>query len=77
MENDDKVKDFVRFQIRRNITNLFKSFLLLLEDAGVSDEDYQKARKRILDDANNKIREIDETFETLNVSFKYNDENPK
>lgn len=70
MENDDKVKDFVKFQVRRNITNIFKNFFIILEDIGISDAEYQKYRKRILDIANEKIREIEETFETLDVKFK-------
>jgi hypothetical protein len=70
MEQDDKVKDFVKFQIRRNITNLFKSFFIVLDDLNITDEQYQKYRKRILDDANNKIREIEEIFDNLDVAFK-------
>ncbi len=76
MDKHDKVKDFVKFQIRRNFTNLFKNFFLILEDIELNDEEYQKYRKRILDDANNKLRELEETFDSLNITFSnYEDTN--
>lgn len=75
--DNDKIKEFVQFQIRRNLTNLFKNFLLILEDCNLTDSEYQKFRKRILDDSNNKLREIEETFDNLNISFKGKNENIK
>lgn len=74
-ENKEKVKDFLKFQIRRNVTNLFKGFLLILEDLqdeniSFSDHVYQKYRKRILDDANDKLREIEDTLNNLEIGFK-------
>jgi hypothetical protein len=73
MEND-KVKDFLQFQVRRKITNLYKNFLFILEDIKDkeynSEEDYQRHRKRVLDFGNDTIREIEETLESLDIKIK-------
>ena len=74
MENDP-IKDITLFQIKRKITNIYKNFFFILEDLNdsgynISDETYQKMRKRILDNANDAIREIEENFSKLNISIK-------
>jgi hypothetical protein len=74
MENDP-IKDITLFQIKRKITNIYKNFFFILEDLGnsgynINDETYQKIRKRILDNANDAIREIEESFSKLNISIK-------
>jgi hypothetical protein len=74
MEND-ALKDITLFQIKRKITNIYKNFFFILEDLGDSgynmeDEKYQKIRKRVLDNANDAIREIEESFSKLNISIK-------
>jgi len=74
MENDP-IKDMTLFQIKRKITNIYKNFFFILEDLGdsgynINDETYQKIRKRILDNANDAIREIEESFSKLNISIK-------
>lgn len=73
MEND-KVKDFLQFQVRRKITNLYKNFLFILEDIKDkeynSEEDYQRHRKRVLDFGNDTIREIEETLGSLDIKIK-------
>lgn len=74
MENDP-IKDITLFQIKRKITNIYKNFFFILEDLGdsgynINDETYQKIRKRILDNANDAIREIEESFSKLNISLK-------
>ena len=61
----NKVKDIVYFSVRRNITNLFKNFLEILEDLNLPEEEHQKYRKKILDDGNNRLREIEELFNNL------------
>ena len=74
MEND-ALKDITLFQIKRKITNIYKNFFFILEDLGdsgynINDETYQKMRKRILDNANDAFREIEESFSRLNITLK-------
>ena len=74
MEND-ALKDITLFQIKRKITNIYKNFFFILEDLGdsgynINDETYQKMRKRILDNANDAFREIEESFSKLNITLK-------
>jgi len=74
MENDP-IKDITLFQIKRKITNIYKNFFFILEDLSdsgynINDEIYQKIRKRVLDNANDAIREIEENFSKLNITFK-------
>ena len=74
MENDP-IKDITLFQIKRKITNIYKNFFFILEDLSdsgynINDEVYQKIRKRILDNANDAVREIEENFSKINVTLK-------
>jgi hypothetical protein len=74
MENDP-IKDMTLFQIKRKITNIYKNFFFILEDLGdsgynINDETYQKIRKRILDNANDAVREIEENFSKINITLK-------
>lgn len=74
MENDP-IKDMTLFQIKRKITNIYKNFFFILEDLGdsgynINDETYQKIRKRVLDNANDAFREIEESFTRLNITLK-------
>lgn len=70
--DNDPIKDITLFQIKRKITNIYKNFFFILEDLGdsgynINDEKYQKIRKRVLDNANDAIREIEESFSKLNI----------
>jgi hypothetical protein len=74
MADENKLKELLRFQINRQITNLYKQFLIILEDypndyPSLSDA-YTKARKRVLDAGNGSIREIEELLENLDISLK-------
>jgi hypothetical protein len=74
MENDP-IKDMTLFQIKRKITNIYKNFFFILEDLGdsgynINDETYQKIRKRVLDNANDAVREIEENFSKINITLK-------
>jgi hypothetical protein len=74
MENDP-IKDMTLFQIKRKITSIYKNFFFILEDLGdsgynINDETYQKIRKRILDNANDAVREIEENFTKINITLK-------
>lgn len=75
MENLDKTRDFVNFQVRRKVTNLYKQFLFLLEDLrsegyNIPEESYQKTRKRVLDYGNDAIREIEENLKNFEIKLK-------
>ena len=75
MEKDEREKDFLKFQIRRKITNLYKRFLIILEDMcedqyNDHEEAYQKARKKILDEGNDSIRELEENLDKFDVRLK-------
>ena len=74
-KGDPKIKEYVLFQLRRKITNLYKQFLFILEDIdnskyNMSDEAYQKFRKRVLDYGNDTIREIEEDISKFNFNLK-------
>jgi hypothetical protein len=74
MENDP-IKDMTLFQIKRKITSIYKNFFFILEDLSdsgynINDETYQKIRKRILDNANDAVREIEENFSKINITLK-------
>ena len=78
--DSDKLKEYIRFQINRKITNLYKQFLFILEDLRdekYSVEDpkaYSQTRKRILDLGNDAIREIEEHFKHLQVDIRLDNE---
>lgn len=67
---DNKKKDFIKFQNRRKVMNLCKMFLILVEDVKedgrtVSDAQYQRIRKRVLDYGNDSIREFEESVDSF------------
>jgi hypothetical protein len=70
----EKAKDFLKFQVRRKVTNLYKNFLFILEDSTDSQynskEVYQRNRKRTLDYGNDTIRELEEILDSLDVKLK-------
>ena len=72
---DNNVNSFLKFQVRRKVTNLYKNFLFILEDLkeneyDISEESYQRQRKRVLDFGNDTIREIEETLKNLDIKLK-------
>ena len=68
--------EFVRFQITRKVTGLYKQFLFILEDIKeeegnkVNDQSYQRARKRVLDYGNDTIRDLEDNFSKLKITLK-------
>ena len=65
MAIDIKLKEYVLFKNRRQVVNLYKNFLILLEDLkedgyNINDEKYQRLRKKILDSGNDSIRNFEE-----------------
>jgi hypothetical protein len=72
---EHKIKDLTLFQVKRKITNIYKNFFFILEDLSdsgynINDETYQKIRKRVLDNANDALREIEENFTKINITLK-------
>lgn len=75
MDNGQKHQDFLSFVARRKVTNLYKQFLFILEDLkdsnpDMDEEDFQRARKRVLDYGNDAIREIEENIEKFEIRLK-------
>ena len=71
-EEPDKGREFIKFHHKRKSINLCKSFLFLLEDlkgASITEEKYQKIRKRVLDMGNDSIREFDEHLENFDIKI--------
>jgi len=70
----EMIKEFLQFQIRRKVTNLYKQFLFILEDVeqdrNNAKEHYQRNRKRILDFGNDTIRELEECLKNLEIKIK-------
>jgi predicted esterase YcpF (UPF0227 family) len=73
--NEEKIKEMTLFQVKRKITSIYKNFFFILEDLSnsgynINDETYQKIRKRVLDNANDAIREIEDYFNNLKINLK-------
>jgi hypothetical protein len=92
--NEDKLREFVYFQMQRNIISLYKKYINLIEDlqedhinmlnklnskidletlknVDYFDENkYNYIRKKILDNGNETIREIERNLEKLTFKLK-------
>lgn len=69
---DIKLKEYIFFQNRRKVTNLYKNFLILLEDLredgyNISDDKYQRLRKKVLDAGNDAIRQFEEELNNIDL----------
>ena len=66
-----KEKDYLKFQVQRKITTLFKNLFFLLEDLknnnALPENEYQQVRKRILDHGNDTIRDIHNDLDQFDV----------
>lgn len=73
------IRNFLFGFIKKSVTRLFLSFIYILEDivadGRMSDEEFQKLRKRILDHGNNTIRDITKELENFDFLFINNDNN--
>lgn len=71
------IGNFLEGFVKKSITRLFLSFIYILEDlkadGRMSDEEYQKLRKRILDQGNNTIRDISEELQNFDFIFRSKD----
>jgi len=73
--NSEVQKDLLVFTIAREITNLSKTFLVLLEDLRdidqtIDTEQYIRFRARILDNFNGSIRNLTKFLERYDVKLK-------
>ena len=71
----EDINSFIKFQIKRKITNLFKSFLQILDDLefeqyNISKEQLARYRKRTLDHSNDVIRELEHDLSKFDIIFK-------
>jgi hypothetical protein len=72
MAMDIKMKEFIVFQNRRKVINLYKNFLILLEDLkedgyNISEDKYQRLRKKVLDSGNDAIRQFEEELNNIDL----------
>jgi hypothetical protein len=72
MALDIKLKEYIIFHNKRKVVNLYKNFLIILEDLredgyNISDEKYQRLRKRVLDSGNDAIRQFEEELNNINL----------
>jgi hypothetical protein len=71
------IQNFIKGFIKRSVTRLFLSFIYILEDlvseGKISDDEFQRIRKRILDKGNNCIRDISIELENFDFLFKNKD----
>ena len=75
MDEQDKYRNFLSFQMQRKVKNLYKQFLFMLEDISadgydIEEEDFQRYRKRILDHGNDTARELEEYLEKFDIKLK-------
>ncbi len=68
---------FINNMVKRVINRLFLSFIYILEDirndGKISNDEYQKFRKKILDHGNDAIREINSELQNFDFIFKEKD----
>lgn len=68
------IRNFIKGFIKRSVTRLFLSFIYILEDlvsdGKITEEEFQRTRKRILDKGNNCIRDIFNELENFDFLFK-------
>lgn len=72
MALDIKLKEYILFHNKRKVINLYKNFLIILEDLredeyNISDEKYQRLRKKVLDSGNDAIRQFEEELNNINL----------
>ena len=71
----EKEKEFLQFQVQRKVVSLYNFILFILEDLKAQgydiDEDmYQRCRKRVLDQGNDTIREIEDYLNNFDIRLK-------
>lgn len=63
------VKELANFQVKRRVTDLYKTLFSIMEDlkddGKITDAQYGKLRKRVLDAGNDTIRDLQKILEML------------
>lgn len=74
MLDQDKVKEYVQFHFQRGVCRLYKNYLFILEDLKNNryniNTDYPILRKKVLDDGNDLVRDIESYFDKIDVLLK-------
>lgn len=73
--NSDKLRELVIYQQHRQISSLYKSFLIILEELSrnryqIDENTYSNLRKRILDSGNTATRELEELLAKFDFILK-------
>jgi len=67
---DLQEKDYLKFKVHQQIKNVYKHFLLILEEMTdreqISEQDFEFYRKRVLDNGNENIRNLTEEIDKFN-----------
>jgi len=71
-EENERLQEFVKFQITRRLTYVAKTSLHLLEEIKENNQDFdfQKYRKKMLDVLGDSVRELDELLSKVNFTLK-------
>ena len=68
------LNDLIKGLVYRDVKKLYLSFLYTLEDLKsqdkITDEDFQRMRKRVLDHGNNCYRNIEEELDNFDSKLK-------
>lgn len=72
MDNGFDKNEYLKFHVRRKTTNLYKNLLFILEDLqaeqyNISDKVFSRMRKRILDNGNETIRELETIIDQIKL----------
>lgn len=74
MLDKEKIKEYVQFHFKRGVCRFYKNQLFILEDLKNNryniERDYPLLRKKILDDGNDLIRDIESYFEKIDIFLK-------
>lgn len=77
-EYENIAEDLLKFQISRNTSKIAKNILIMLENysfnngGAISDVNFQRLRKIVLDTCNDSKRELDTLVDKLDINFKFN-----
>lgn len=71
------IQNFIKGFVKKSVTRLFLFFIYTLEDLvseeKITQEEFQRLRKRVLDKGNSCVREILEELENFEFLFKSED----
>lgn len=76
MQEQENHNKFLCFQVSRNIIQLAKNFLILLEElrdnGRITVDEYQRLRSKVLGHSNDISRDLQTTIENFEVKLKSN-----